>query len=650
AANDYVKAQFAMTGGGTVTWGGPAGRLKWTARFVAIPVARPTAASGYVDIAMPTADIPGAQVFNGVARSANADGVVLNGGEALYAVHTPGGGNGAVTYRIVNELTAFSAPSSWLLVAAVNGDDGTVRLGTGEIVGRGSTLQRRLDTAEAAVAIVRAADFQLGHSTRRGTPGRALVDATRQLVLNYAGDWPDGVQVGGTLSVPGTLDFGQGIGQRVNLWGTGYGIGMQSSTAYLRTENNFAFYRGGAHSNTALDPGAGGSALMTLRVTGNVGIGTTEPRAKLEVAGAIMPAAGNTEAAGILFPPNPGGGGGDSAWMRYYARTGEATTLEIGVANDADDNIALISPGGVGIGTRTPRTALDLGTGVLSGAGMDYIQGQFTMTGGGHVTWGGMGGRLRWTTRFIAIPMGRPGTANGYVDILMPTADIPGAQVYSGTPRSANGDGVVLNAWEALYAVHTPGGGPAAVSYRIVHHNSDFNAPSNWLLVAAVNGDDNSVRLGTGETVGIGRALPFGKRRAREIVTARDSIRLGTEIVVGTTRIYQGAGWTQMPNMSLNFVGSGNPVLLLFKTGGVQTNPGNMNTRGWFRLLLDGAEVSVTAHEFHNNGWELRDVTLMHMQTVGPGNHTLAVQWQVEGGVLGACWYSDNRTLMAVEL
>ncbi|HEU4456461.1 MAG TPA: tail fiber domain-containing protein [Longimicrobium sp.] len=376
AASDYLKGQFTMSGGGSVTWGGPGGRLKWTARFIAIPMGRPAVPGGFINIFMPTTDIPGAQVHNGAARSATADGVVLHAWEALYAVHAPGGNEVAITYRIVQPAAEFNAPSNWLLVAAVNGDDGTVRLGTGEIVGRGNTLQRRLDVAETGAATVRATDFFFGHSARRGAPGRAIVDATRQLVVNYGGDWADGVQVqsalsvtgaltatgamaaNGGLSVAGALNFGSQVRQMVNLWGTQYAIGVQASTAYFRTDSNLAFYRGGVHSDAALDPGAGGSALMALRLNGNVGIGTTEPRARLEVAGAIMPAAGNAEAAGILFPPNPGGGGGDSAWMRYYARTGEATTLEIGVANDTDDHIALMPSGGVGVGTREPRKTL----------------------------------------------------------------------------------------------------------------------------------------------------------------------------------------------------------------------------------------------------------------------------------------------------
>ncbi|HKQ74172.1 MAG TPA: hypothetical protein VJ810_10770 [Blastocatellia bacterium] len=105
-----------------------------------------------------------------------------------------------------------------------------------------------------------------------------------------------------------------------------------------------------------------------LSVNGSLVIGTGNPQAKLQVAaGAIVPSVGNSAQAGIQFPPNPGGGSGDEAFIRYFVTTGEATKLQIGIANDLNDAIGLaqggaerltIINGNVGIGTPNPDALL----------------------------------------------------------------------------------------------------------------------------------------------------------------------------------------------------------------------------------------------------------------------------------------------------
>jgi Chaperone of endosialidase len=78
----------------------------------------------------------------------------------------------------------------------------------------------------------------------------------------------------------------------------------------------------------------------------------------LRLNSTLTPSAG--PGGGIVFPPDPSGGGGDNAWMRYFTRGGESMTLEIGTSNDADDHISLMPSGSVGIGTRTPVNKLDV--------------------------------------------------------------------------------------------------------------------------------------------------------------------------------------------------------------------------------------------------------------------------------------------------
>jgi hypothetical protein len=85
--------------------------------------------------------------------------------------------------------------------------------------------------------------------------------------------------------------------------------------------------------------------------------------------GAITPAVGDRPTAGVQFPTDPGGGAGDSAYIRYMAEAGEQTALIIGCENDANDRIVMrqnlretlvLSAGRVGVLTRDPAFELDV--------------------------------------------------------------------------------------------------------------------------------------------------------------------------------------------------------------------------------------------------------------------------------------------------
>jgi hypothetical protein len=269
--------------------------------------------------------------------------------------------------------------------------------------------------------------------------------------------------------------------------------------------------------------------LLAALNTGNVGVGTAAPASRLSVAGSASVGAGYAATAapanGLIVEGRLGVGvaapaavldvGGDvvmggpagQRFIMHTRRNGSGDFLQLTV-DAADGNwqwgkgITLRrDTGNVGIGTSNPRSGLDTGLGVMTGAANDYVKAQFTMSGGGNITWAG--GRLGWSQRFIAISANRGAShPAGHINIIQPTANIPAEFVHDGAARSATAAGVVLAGWEALYAVHTVGGDQSAVSYRIVRHTAAFDAPSNWILVAVINGDDNTVKLGTGQIIG----------------------------------------------------------------------------------------------------------------------------------------------------
>ena len=157
---------------------------------------------------------------------------------------------------------------------------------------------------------------------------------------------------------------------KLQLW-DGYGLGLNGGTLFYAANGRHS-WRGnaGADEYMALTTSENGGLTVLGKgnssFAGNVGIGKNNPTEKLDVSGNIkatgfiQPSAGNDETSGIMFPNNAFGGGGDRAWIQYYARQAEECTLEIGVANDSGDHIALMPSGNVGIGTTSPRAKLDV--------------------------------------------------------------------------------------------------------------------------------------------------------------------------------------------------------------------------------------------------------------------------------------------------
>ncbi len=141
-----------------------------------------------------------------------------------------------------------------------------------------------------------------------------ITNAASPVVANLNADKLDGFDsaafirtTGGTIvgalgvQSPATINFGNVTRQMINLWNAEYGIGVQSSTLYQRSGGGYAWFTGGTHNDSAFNPGAGGTALMTLTSAGALTTSSTITGTSTSTAKAVtgVHAATTGEGAGI---------------------------------------------------------------------------------------------------------------------------------------------------------------------------------------------------------------------------------------------------------------------------------------------------------------------------------------------------------------
>lgn len=133
----------------------------------------------------------------------------------------------------------------------------------------------------------------------------------------------------GNVSLPSTkLTFGETTRQMVDLWQTSYGIGVQSSTLYLRTGGgNFCVFSGGSHVDSLRDPGPGGGYLFEVNSSGHAFFGA---RSGAGVVQSIL-----TEA-GLAFSPGTVSGG----WAKGLIVQRNSDSVRIGGAGWLSSNEA----------------------------------------------------------------------------------------------------------------------------------------------------------------------------------------------------------------------------------------------------------------------------------------------------------------------
>ena len=173
---------------------------------------------------------------------------------------------------------------------------------------------------------------------------------------------------------------------------------------------------------------------------------------------------------------------------------------------------------------------------------------------------------------------------------------------------------------------------------------------------ATINGDLTA----NGNIVGRSLSVGTGSITAGNIVAGKITCQnIRTQVVASDPISTTSATFVDLPQMSLTVTASGNnPLLILFKIGGVQGGGGKLNPAGLirakFRLLIDDVQKLFTWEEFnYTGGWSFRGISFNWIETPSAGQHIIKVQWSSDpesGGTINGCGYQSSRNLIVVEL
>jgi hypothetical protein len=350
--------------------------------------------------------------------------------------------------------------------------------------------------------------------------------------------------------------------------------------------------------------------------------------------------------------------------------------------NDINDHIALMPSGNVGVGTTTPTCKLDVN-------GDAYISGCLGIRAGSEIFFSGYGqirslddshrilfrkdeNKMELREKGdIIFSSGSTGGQETSKMVIHGSGNVGIGTISPVAKLQVTGNVSITSAEGQNYACKSNFMAAGSLTIGGCDRNygggRDFNNNTAGLLLETLENTEIAVhdagtRLasfmyyeGLNNSFTIGRDMGWG---AISRVNVQGGLKVNGKVDSQNARIQSIANnsiridkdnWTDMPAMTVTADIDG-AVLVLFKTGGVQAYPGKL-VRARFRLLIDNNEKAFTLHEFHNEGWELRDSSLMWLESsLAAGNHEFKVQWRAEAGTVCACLYSDLRSLIVVRL
>jgi len=227
-------------------------------------------------------------------NSSGSGAFSLNGNNAFYNA----GNVGIGTSTPANKLTVLTPTLGY----GVEHTDGDTRLST--FVGRGSGWLGTLSNHKLTL-FANDNGFQNMTATLDTTGNFGIGTDSPILKLHVEGD----------QFLSGNAYFGERGRQMFNLFGTGFGIGIQTATVYSRSGGGFAWFWGGNHTDTTYDSG-GGTTLMTLDAARGLDFGSRLGQ-HINLWGSLSPRSFGFGIQGETIYMRTGRDGGDGfAWYK----------------------------------------------------------------------------------------------------------------------------------------------------------------------------------------------------------------------------------------------------------------------------------------------------------------------------------------------
>jgi len=282
-----------------------------------------------------------------------------------YFGHTSVSGNLSVTG---DGYALFGPNSGWGATLRVGGNGGTATTHASIATTNGNMHIDALDNSHNSyINWYRGADFYVGNGDggtglftvkNSGNVGIGTINPASKLTVSGGQIRSEAMAVDTNLArIPGNSEI------VIETAGDG------ATSSWLWREKWAASNYGIFHDNSADNVVYVGNNNPRLSVglsSGNVGVGTASPGAKLDVVGDVRVSTGSK----FTWPNDGGGGGGDLAYIRYhFDEGGENGSLDFVTRNDADDDMKFIGGyfsfmpneignGYVGIGITSPSEKL----------------------------------------------------------------------------------------------------------------------------------------------------------------------------------------------------------------------------------------------------------------------------------------------------